>query len=277
VDGDFIYVYKGEYNEILNISKSVNLIGSINGNTTLIFKPNSQNDIGQGSEISNINIYGGKVKISGFNIIGYNSINDIYGKGIKISSSHVSIINNSVSGFEYGIFVDRYANENNISYNNLDDNQIGINLLRSQLNMISFNNLSSNERYGMFISSSSNNNYIYHNIFYSNSIGIRIKGSIENDIDANLLNNNYDKGIYVCCGSRDNYFYNNSFFSNTLHADDSYDNFWDKFGYGNYWGDYKERYPNDSINISNGFYEEPYNIPGGDNFDNYPLIFPKIH
>jgi len=81
-----------------------------------------------------------------------------------------------------------------------------------------------------------------------------------------IKNNNY--GVSVLSFSSNNYFYLNDFADNNiLNAQDSETNSWSYNSQGNYWDDYggKDENPEDGIG------DTPYDIPGGDNQDEYPL------
>jgi len=76
-----------------------------------------------------------------------------------------------------------------------------------------------------------------------------------------------------------NIIYHNNFVDNTQNAYDEGNNVWDDGKYGNYWSDYQERYPDAKSRILKPWmWDTPYEIEGGDNKDNCPLIkqWPKI-
>jgi len=77
--------------------------------------------------------------------------------------------------------------------------------------------------------------------------------------------------------SADNYFYHNNFISGLFHpfVSDFYVNTWDNtslgsFG-GNYWSNYNERSEGAVDSDFNEIYDQPFDISGGSNQDNYPL------
>ena len=116
-------------------------------------------------------------------------------------------------------------------------------------------------------------NCIHNNIFEECTNGMTIYySSAENFIYKNTFRNN-SKGINIISGLGDppsnNHIYHNNFISNTLNAYDEGSNNWDEgnnYG-GNYWDDYT-----DVDNNTDGFGNVAYNISGGSNKDNYPLI-----
>jgi len=116
-----------------------------------------------------------------------------------------------------------------------------------------------NNDYGIYLHASSNNS-ITGNDIADNSIGIRLQSSLGNVIYGNNIVDN-TKSVY----------------------DDSWDPFeshnpipsintWDD-GYrrGNYWSDFKERYPNATELDNSGIWDTPY-IIDNNNKDNYPII-----
>jgi len=90
-------------------------------------------------------------------------------------------------------------------------------------------------------------------------------------INNNISDNNY--GIYIEYDSNSNSILHNNFINNEENS--SYDegiNIWDDGEYGNYWDDYKVKYPKSRRIPLKGIWDTPYNIEGGDNKDNCPLL-----
>jgi len=235
--GGTIYIPSGIYYEHITINKSINLVGE-DKDTTIID--------GGGVGIV-ITIFSNWVNISGFTI--QNSGNYCCDTGIQIFSNH-SIIkgNNIISNQNDGISLD-YSNDNIIKGNNIvSNNNNGINLHQSYNNTIGGNTISNN-KVGI---------YLYH------TSGNIIKGS-------NIISNN-DYGIYLDYSSNNNIIYHNNFIKNTQNAYDENNNIWDDGKYGNYWSDYEEKYPDAKKLPFSGIWDTSYNISGGDNKDNYPLI-----
>jgi hypothetical protein len=101
--------------------------------------------------------------------------------------------------------------------------------------------------------------------------------SAENQIFSNNIISNYEGGIFLdmCeCGGEFNKIHHNNLVNNGVNQ--AYEmggprNIWDD-GYpsgGNYWSDY-----NGTDNNGDGIGDIPYDIPGGFNKDNYPLMEP---
>jgi len=97
------------------------------------------------------------------------------------------------------------------------------------------------------------NNSIYKNLLTYNAIGISIYPDDNNN----------------------NIIYHNSFLGNGINAKDRGNNIWDDGKKGNYWDDYKRNYPFAHRIWSKGIWSTPYEIPGGNNQDRYPLIKPS--
>ena len=260
-NNDTIFVGNGTYFENIKIKKPLELIGE-DKKTTIIN--------GNGSGIV-INISVDYVKISGFTIMngGFMSAEES-NAGIKIGSNNNTISDCNISSNKnYGIYL--YANPktiNNIIKNNIFfNNRYGIFAFYAKTNNISSNIFTSNTDYGMYLQASSDDNLISDNTFTENNYAIRIKGSTLNTVITNLLRNN-KHGIYFCCGANNNIVYNNVFINNTnWNANDGLKNTWDNGTVGNYWDDYT------GVDADgDGIGDSPYNISGGDNKDNYPLM-----
>jgi len=234
-NGDIIQVSQGQYNELLVIDKSIRLIATTKNSTILNYSGNE-------TDISIITINSDNCLVDGFKIISNNE---------SLNSNGIKLISNNI----------------------LLDNRNGLFMAHSINNDIISNNFSSNTDYGIYASSQSNNNLFNLNIFSTNANGIRIKGSQQNKIEKNIIRNNDRRGIYLCCGAVNNIVFNNTIIDNNPNADDKYDNQWHFNMIGNYWSDYKSKYPNSIDENNDGFWDTPYTIYE-DTSDLFPLIEP---
>ena len=169
--------------------------------------------------------------------------------GIALDSSNCTVSGNDITNNNlYGAFL--YHSSNcAISRNRITKNNNGIGLYSSSDNTLLGNNVTDNTQHGIELSTSCS----YNNV---------------------TENNVTDNGYGVSIGSSDNnrFFHNN--FNNTQQVDtDSSTNVWDD-GYpsgGNYWSDYKTRYPNAVENDSSAIWNTPYVIDSG-SMDRCPLM-----
>jgi parallel beta-helix repeat protein len=115
------------------------------------------------------------------------------------------------------------------------------------------------------------NNSIKDNIFQNNLYGLFLFNSSSNDIINNNFRNNSIIGIKLEFLSNNNIIYHNNFINNTQHASDECNNTWHNIdlSQGNYWDNYSGSDKN-----NNGLGDTPYQIPGGDNEDEYPIKSP---
>ena len=160
-------------------------------------------------------------------------------------------------------------NDNEILNNHITNG--GISLGNSKLNNIQYNII--------------NNSILTHPyidpIFFD--IGISIWGwdylpiSESNSIFGNtFINNGY--GILVSSSAENNRIYRNNFFNNQVHAydmgspDREYPTCWDYQGFGNYWSDYREKYP--TASPEDYCWDTPYIINPYANYDHFPLLTP---
>jgi parallel beta-helix repeat protein len=196
-----------------------------------------------------------------------------FGNGINILDSENNIINkNTISNTETAINIDN-SNNNIISLNSINNNENGI-YSKGKENEISDNIIFENSDYGIYLLTNSNDNNIYANNLYENRITVRIKGSRNNDVFFNNLRDSLEKAVYICCGATQNAVFNNSFINNKRDVDFTIlsVNYFYKNGYGNYWDDYVEKYPN--ANQINGIWDIPYDIPETNTQDEFPLVNP---
>jgi parallel beta-helix repeat protein len=121
----------------------------------------------------------------------------------------------------------------------------------------------------------SDNNTIFGNNIEDNQNGIYLhESSNQNDIYENFIENNV-WGLFIWDSSNNNMIYNNNFIENTgFHVKDKCENNWNwelPYG-GNFWDDYIG-----SDIDGDGIGDSSYQIQGGENQDNYPLINPWIN
>lgn len=225
----------------------------------------------------------------------------LVGNNITASSSwginleHCSFINitgnNVTANHEGGIRLYYSSCNNTIGKNKLVNVWNNILLTESSNNnTIAENEIASCEIIGLDIDSSEGNHIIGNDIVGNKAVGIYLRyGSqyntfVENNITANTFGIAFIQSDY-------NRFYHNSFLNNTHQVTDfswsdphyfSSWNYWDN-GYplgGNYWSDFKTRYPSVSDNKngqyqnvsgSDGIWDSPYVIDSY-NKDSYPIV-----
>lgn len=153
------------------------------------------------------------------------------------------VSNTFYENFLEAIYFDE-SNENNIFFNEIFDNWVGIYFLFSNLNNLSFNSVYNNYN-GIAFQICDNNTVSGNNISYNTNVGLKIYNSVEFNI-----------------------VFNNTFIGNGLHASDSGpSNSWDFQGLGNYWDNYTGVDANDD-----GIGDFYYNITGyAPSRDNYPI------
>ncbi len=248
-----IHVISSKYNKISN--NSVNL----NSDCGIWMGYSKYNDVSNNNVNSNER-YGIYLRGSNYNVISNNKVsnhNHYYGVSINLEiSSRNNIHNNSASNSNFGIQLYYHSSHNNIS-NNI---------------------INSNKWYGIWLHLSSDSNNIFNNIISNNKYGIDLRSSSYNNIfNNNFLNNYY--GFYFR-RAYNNWVYHNNFIDNVCQAYDPNVNQWND-GYpsgGNYWSDYtgvdEKSGPNQDQPGSDGVGDTLYNISGGTNIDQYPLMYP---
>jgi parallel beta-helix repeat protein len=163
---------------------------------------------------------------------------------------------------------------NVITQNQMENTSTAMDLITSRYNNITKNDITSSRQYGVFIQSSSYYNTISGNRIHDNYYGIRLKSAKYNNVHHNELKDNSKAGLYICCGAEYNTVNNNSFINNAQNTRYTIDdvNYLYVDGFGNYWDDYLERYPD--ATQTNGTWDTPYKINGSSQLDKYPLVEP---
>jgi parallel beta-helix repeat protein len=260
LDGHTILVDAGEFIENVVVNKSVSLVGESKYNS-IIDGNNTRSVI----EViaSNVNITGFTIQNSG---TGCPNSGIYVGEGSTSNNLSYNIITNNYVGV--GLW---YCSSNTLFGNNIKNNYYGIRLYESSNSNVINNNMKKNSL--CIILDFSNYTHISgNNITASNYSGIHISYSSNNTISGNsIINNGY--GIYIYCSSN-NIFHHNNFVNNTNQVFSiGSANVWDG-GYpsgGNYWSDYEDRYPDAEEIDKSGIWDAPYVIDGN-NQDTYPLV-----
>jgi len=194
-------------------------------------------------------------------------------KGIDLTGrSNVTIKNLEISGFDYGVYLSSASN-NVISQNDFTKNYCAIWITTSSNdNIVSGNNIENNEMWAIFLKESSNNKISENELTSHSNYTIYVRHSNYTTFSANSIEDN-KLGIYFYEAS-DNIVYHNNFINNlnSVTSSDSINTF-DNGEEGNYWSDYEEKYPDAEELHGSGIWNTPY-IIDDDNQDNNPLINP---
>ena len=292
-DGDTVYVYddSSPYYECVQINNSITLIGE-DRNTTVI----DANGGGVGFFImsDNVSIHEFTIQNSkewaididecfGFCNISDNIITDNTAGITIIESCNNTIEDNTFYDNEdWGVDIFLNSNNNTVSGNTFEHSPgtyhyIGISIGKSTGNNIS-ENIVNNHDYGISLSES-DYNLVLNNIISSNYwTGIDISEGSNNTIIGNTIRFTMQgEGILiVTVDSKDNIIYHNNLLYNYENALDKGNNTWDDGKYGNYWSDYRQKYPFARKLRKEGIWDTPYEVPSeptrANNYDTCPLI-----
>jgi len=180
-----------------------------------------------------------------------------------------------ITNYAQGILIDNSAQckiYDNIMYSMGDSGIIlkGSNAANNQI----YSNIFQNTNIAINVTQSSTSNTIHSNTISLNNIGLYLKSG-GNTIHSNSISQN-QVGIKMSYSSG-NFIYWNNFINNIQVNIETYGyaNVWDD-GYpsgGNYWGDYKNKYPSAKEFGDSGIWDTPY-VVDDYNVDNYPLMYP---
>ncbi len=188
--------------------------------------------------------------------------------GFEICADHVAVSGFTMNAGSYvGVTLDN-ARHCNISHNVVIADFYAIALVNSSDNYLVENRIPySINGWGIFLMIDCNDNNIHRNSISQQEVGIYLLDSHNNTLDGNTLSDNY-LAVYVD-GSL-NRIYHNNLVNNRAGVVDFGGNSWDNGCEGNYWSDYRERYPSASFDLW-GIGDTPYRIDEA-NQDNCPLM-----
>jgi hypothetical protein len=271
---DTVFVYNGTYYEAIQIKKDGLILHGEDKNTTII-------DGFQDFQV--VRIYRGyqdpveNVLIKGFTI--RNCSNKPNGHTIFIDGNYNTISGNIITGktagagAPAGVHISSDSSWNEILDNSISIGNTGISIYESSNNLCKGNTI-----YNLYIAigihsdTTSINNQILNNYIHNTDYGIRFFNGISmNIISGNTLYNNKN-GIMIHMINNNNKIYHNNFINSPVF--DEALNIWDNgtSSGGNYWKDYKEKYPDAKPRLLKPWiWDTPYEITGGINRDKYPL------
>lgn len=199
------------------------------------------------------------------NIVFQNTITNNF-EGVTLQDAHYNnisenlILHNSYTGVSLN---DRF---NVVSKNRIENSAYGV-WLWGRYNHI-YGNKITDCGWGFWFQGG-NYNLLNGNDIRHNGRGIFLFIAISDTIIGNTIADNTSYGVYSTCQSI--VFHHNSFLNNLPNAcDGGSTDIWDD-GYpsgGNYWSDYTGEDAD-----SDGIGDTPYNIPGGNRQDRYPLVY----
>ena len=236
---------------------------NLNGEYGIVLHDSSNNMLA-GNTASEDDDWGIYLEDSSNNTLTGNTANSNGECGIVLHySNNNNITNNTAnSNDEYCGILLGSSNNNNLTSNTVSDNIGGIALYSSSYNTLTSNTASNNYLIGIMLSSSNNNN-LTSNTVSDNNWSIYLDSSSANKIHLNNFINNTNN-VYSSestniwnSASPMSYTYNGKPYTNYL---------------GNYWDDYKDKYPDAEEIDGTGIWDTSYNINGDK--DNYPLVEP---
>ena len=217
--------------------------------------------------------------------------NGIYFTGASTENTIArnNISENTADGMNLWGSTDTDIEANTISNNT----ESGINFFESWHNRIIGNNITENGN-GIKFWFHTSDNRVSENYIAENVIGILVEDSYDNNIIGNMITENIGFGIQLKGNQNNNVIYHNSFVDNNADGDGlqvslpaymGFDapiewlpgrgNVWDNGTAGNYWSDYRTRYPNATDLGGTGIGDTQFYI-NENNFDRYPLMEPIV-
>jgi parallel beta-helix repeat protein len=242
------------------------------------------------------NADGVELRSSSNNRIEQNSVRENAGYGIYLSSASNSNIiehNDVASNSRSGVYVGHSSTDNSITHNYVGSNgENGIHLDGGN-SQITENNATANGGAGIRIAFAGETCTVSKNYVVKNGLGIFLEkptfqGTFGYIVSENTLSENNGFSMKVSAELTGCEIYRNNFINNNvteglqvsnpmLWADGLFQtarmNAWDADGKGNYWSDYKTRYPETLEASGTGTGNTPFFI-NENNIDHHPLISP---
>jgi len=222
-------------------------------------------------------------------IISENTCNFNTGSGLFLTGTdNITITGNNLSeNGDYGLSLEDTNMYNTVNDNECWFNSFGIRLYAKDQNTtmknnnFKYNNVSLNNKDGILIDiyfeTASHANVFSNNFCYNNAdIGIHLERSYNNTFIYNLLDLNLGYGLLAGSTTGSNKMHHNNYLSNrglNVQAyDDGVNNSWDDGKEGNYWNEYKKRYP--AASSIDGIWNISYDLNGGaGSMDRYPFVY----
>ncbi len=260
---DGIYVYNSAGTSVTE--------NTVSGNKNGIHVDSSSNNLIQSNNAASNEI---GVYITGNSVVSANN---------TIAKNKVTT--NSVDGLNLWGSTGTIIAENTITKNN----QTGINMFDSQNNTVASNVIVNNTGIGIKLWYDADGNTITSNNITANNVGILVNDSFDNTLNANNIERNTEWGMRFEDNQNNNVILQNNFNGNRPKGDGLQvsitgtgiltpkpggGNIWDNGTAGNYWSDYRARYPNASEAANLGTGDTPYYI-NENNADHHPLMAPS--
>jgi parallel beta-helix repeat protein len=230
------------------------------------------------------NYYGIAVYDCNKTLISNNQVIGSKDNGIFLAGSTANTVaKNEVTNCSVGIFVlvsDGYINQNQINENSKAGLRLGVGYLHDNITYSAFvsQNTISRNNIGVWVDEGTSYTLVLNNITDNVEWGIKLEGTQRNNtiIQNNFVSSAGNMPVYIS-----GYWKQTSAGGviNGIRHQPAYvfvaaaANVWDKSTDGNYWSDYKARYPNASEVANTGVGNTPYYI-NENNIDNHPHTQP---
>jgi parallel beta-helix repeat protein len=307
-NGDTISVRNGVYTEMVNITKSVNLIGENSQNTVLdgnsytigTMIDINANDVNiSGFRIARFSQYAVNFQYSGSTVTGceidakapyrYLSYGTVVavGFGLTFQTCNNTIINNNITNVGWGFNVGNGSSGNIIDGNYIfmgEDSGVGLSLQYCNTNNVTNNIVEAPYKTAYGLCASSCNQSLFAGNIFTGDYGTGgspffLNSCFNNTVIGNTISATGSNGVEILSSSNNTFYHNNFLYGNmTAYLGQ---NFWDN-GYpcgGNYWSRYvgqdnfSGKWQNETG--SDGIGDTPYGIMML--IDLYPLMTPSVN